>query len=224
MRPITRLPTGNRGASVDARARFRRLVVRSPNMTGHRAVTATLATAALALAGCGGGERQDANEVAATYTVDVTKASFPKSQRLAKQSKMTIAVRNTGARALPDVAVTVDSFSERSDQAGLADPERPIFIVDSAPRGGSTAFTNTWALNGLKPGQTKTFTWKVTPIKAGSYKLKYTVAAGLDGKAKATGKRTTGTFPVRVSSKPGQSRVNPETGEVEAVSGADLLR
>ena len=188
-------------------------------MTGHRAVTTTLAATALALAGCGGNERQDANERAATYTVDVTQASFPASQRLARPSQMRIAVKNTGSERLPDVAVTVDSFSRRSEQPGLADPERPIWIVDEGPSGGTTAFTNTWALEGLAPGETKTFRWRVTPIEAGRYRVKYTVAAGLDGKAKARGddgeSPVTGTFPVRISREPSGARVNPVTGGVE---------
>lgn len=188
-------------------------------MTGHSAGAAIFAVAALALAGCGGGERQDANEPSGTFAVDVTTAAFPKAQRLAKQVTMKIAVKNTGNAAVPDVAVTVDSFSRRSEQPGLADPERPVWVIDEGPRGGTTAYTNTWALDGLRPGETKTFTWKVTPIEAGSYKLKYTVAAGLDGKAKASGRGTTGTFPVKVSGKPAQSRVNPETGAVETVEG-----
>lgn len=179
----------------------------------------TFAVAALGLAGCGGGERQDANEKAATYTVDVTTASFPTRQRLAKQSQMRIAIKNTGDARLPDVAVTVDSFSRRSEQAGLADSNRPIWIVDEEPSGGTTALANTWALEGLAPGETKTFRWKVTPIEAGRYRVKYTIAAGLDGKAKARDEAgespVTGTFPVRVSQRPSQSRVNPETGAVE---------
>ena len=188
-------------------------------MTGHRAVTATLAAAALALPGCGGGERQDANEKAATFTVEVVRASFPREQRLAKQSEMQIAVKNAGSETLPNVAVTVDSFSRRSQQPGLADPERPVWIVDEAPPGGTTASTNTWALDGLAPGQTKRFRWKLTAVEPGSYKVKYTVAAGLDGKAKARTARgdspVTGTFAVRIQSKPSRARVNPETGEVE---------
>ena len=186
-------------------------------MTGYRAVTTTLAATALALAGCGSEERQDVNEAAATYTVDVSKASFPASQRLARQAEMEIKVKNTGDRAIPDIAVTVDSFSRRSKQEGLADPERPVWIVDSGPRGGNTAFVNTWALEDLRPGQTKTFSWKVTPIEPGRYSLKYTVAAGLDGKAKARldgGDRPEGTFTVKVRKEPSQSRVDPETGEV----------
>ncbi len=192
-------------------------------MTGHRAGAITLAAGALVVAGCGGGERQDANEKAATYTVDVTKASFPPKQRLARQQQMRIAVKNTGSKRLPDVAVTVDSFSRRSEQPGLADPERPIWIVDQGPRGGSTAFTNTWALEGLAPGQTKTFKWKVTPIESGRFKLKYTIAAGLDGKAKARNAQgespVSGTFPVSISKKPSTARVNPDTGAVERTEG-----
>lgn len=192
-------------------------------MTGHRLVTTTLAAAGLALASCGGGERQDVGEAAATYTVDVAEASFPSAQRLAKQSEMRIAVQNTGAEPIPDVAVTVDSFYRRSEQAGLADPERPVWIVDRGPEGGGTAFTNTWALAGLAPGQTKTFTWKVTPVESGRYSVKYTVAAGLHGKAKtrddAGDAPVTGTFRVRVSQQPSTSRVNPSTGDVERTEG-----
>lgn len=88
-------------------------------MTGHRTLTTPFAVAALALAGCGDGERQDANETAGTSTVAVTEASFPAEQRLAKQSQMRIAVKNTGGEALRDVAVTIDSFSRRAEQRGL---------------------------------------------------------------------------------------------------------
>ena len=192
-------------------------------MTGHRAVITTLTTMALAMTGCGGGERQDADEPAATYSVDVAQASFPSEQRLSKQTQMRIAVKNTGTRRIPDVAVTVDSFNRRSEQAGLADPERPVWIVDQGPRGGATSFVNTWALEGLGPGQTKTFSWKVTPIEAGRYSVKYRIAAGLDGKAKARSSEGNGpvggTFTVRVSQRPSTSRVNPATGEVERTEG-----
>lgn len=190
-------------------------------MTAYRLMMSSGAVAMLALSACGGGARQDADEQAGRYTVDVTQAAFPRRQRLAQQSLMRIAVKNAGDEALPDVAVTVDSFSRRSEQPGLADPERPIWIVDRGPRGGTTAYTNTWALDGLAPGETRTFRWMVTAVEAGSYRVKYTVAAGLDGKAKA---RTTdgespvtGTFPVRISQVPRLSRVDPRTGAVERV-------
>ena len=91
------------------------------------------ASSALAVAGCGGGERQDANEPSGTFQVAVVRASFPTKQHLAKPERFVIAVRNTGHKTVPNVAVTVDSFAARSEQAGLADPTRAVWIVDAGP-------------------------------------------------------------------------------------------
>ena len=188
-------------------------------MTGCRGAWAGLATAvvAFAVAGCGGGDRQDAHEPSGTFTMHVVKASFPSSQSLAEQQALTIAVKNTDSRAIPDLAVTVDSFSTRSQQAGLADPERPVWIVDEGPTGGTTAYTNTWALGSVPPGATRTFTWKVTAVQPGTHTIKYRVAAGLNGKAKAKvdgQDHYQGTFTVDISGKPAQSTVDPNTGKV----------
>jgi hypothetical protein len=173
--------------------------------------------AALAVAGCGGGQRQDANEPSGTFQVDVVRASFPTKQHLAQPERFVIAVRNSGEKTVPNVAVTVSSFAERSEQAGLADPERAVWIIDSSPRGGDTAYTNTWALGRLAPGQTRRFVWRVTAVQAGTHTVKWQVAAGLNGKAKATlsGNRApAGSVTVDVSDKPGQSHVDPKTGRV----------
>jgi hypothetical protein len=172
----------------------------------------------VAAAGCGGGsERQDADEPSGTWTVDVVEADFPRNQRLAKSATLRIRVRNQESRAMPNVALTVEGFSRRSEQAGLADPERPVFIVDDGPRGGITAYTNTWALGRVPPGATKTFEWKVTPVRAGTHRISYRVAAGLDGKASARtrgGDPPEGTITVRVQREPSQARVDPDSGEV----------
>ena len=173
--------------------------------------------AALAVAGCGGGKRQDAAEPSGTFQVDVVRASFPTKQHLAEPERFVIAVRNTGDKAVPNVAVTVSSFAERSEQAGLADPERAVWIIDDSPRGGQTAYTNTWALGRLAPGQTRRFVWRVTAVQAGTHTVKWQVAAGLNGKAKATlsGNRApAGSVTVDVSDKPGQAHVDPKTGKV----------
>ena len=37
----------------------------------------------------------------------------------------------------------------------------------------------------LRPGETRTFTWQVTAVKSGVHSIKYKIAAGLNGKAKA---------------------------------------
>ena len=182
-----------------------------------RFVLIAAGAAALAVAGCGGGTRQDAAEPSGTFQVDVVRASFPTKQHLAEPERFVIAVRNTGDKTVPNVAVTVSSFAERSEQAGLADPERAVWIIDDSPRGGATAYTNTWALGSLPPGQTRRFVWRVTAVQAGTHTVKWQIAAGLNGKAKATlsGNRApAGSVTVDVSDKPGQARVDPKTGKV----------
>jgi hypothetical protein len=178
------------------------------------AVAAVLPLVAI---GCGG-ERQDANEPSGTYKVSIVRQTFPSKQTLARRELMTIAVRNEDTRALPNVAVTVNSFTRPSDQPGLADPNRPVWIVDGPPRGTQVAYTNTWALDRtLAPGQSATFTWRVMPVVPGTHAVKFRVAAGLDGKAKAqlaSGGIPQGTFTVNISGKPAQSRVDPDTGKV----------
>ena len=162
-------------------------------------------------------QRQDANEPSGTFQVAVVRASFPAKQHLAKPERFVIAVRNTGDKTVPNVAVTVNSFAARSEQAGLADPERAVWVIDASPRGGDTAYTNTWALGRLAPGQTRRFVWRVTAVQAGTHTVKWQVAAGLNGKAKATlaGNRApAGSVTVDVSAKPAQAHVDPKTGRV----------
>ena len=153
----------------------------------------------LALAGCGGGQRQDENEPSGNFPVEVVKASFPEKQRLAKSSDLVLTVRNAGRETIPDIAMTVNGFDKRSSNPDLADPERPVFAIngvhvkiagfpeskEAAPRGCDTAYVNTWACGPLKPNQMKTFRWSVTAVKAGDYRIQWRVAAGLNGKAKA---------------------------------------
>ena len=176
-----------------------------------------MAAASIGVAGCGGGERQDADEPSGTFAVEVVDASFPEEQNLADRTEMKITVRNRDTKPVPIVAVTVDSFSTDSEQPGLADPSRPVWVVDEAPEGGTTAYTNTWALGELPAGESRTFRWRVTPVRAGRHEVSYRVAAGLTGKAKAqtsSGGTPEGSFTVRVSDDPAQARVDPRTGDV----------
>src|SRR5687768_4236432 len=129
-----------------------------------RRVWVLTAVCAVAVAGCGGGERQDADEPSGEWVVEVVDAEFPRAQRLARQETMRIRVRNTEQRELPNISLTVDGLTRRSEQAGLADPNRPVWIVDDGPRGGVTAYTNTWALGRIPAGGTKTFKFRVTPV------------------------------------------------------------
>lgn len=184
----------------------------------RRRTFTALGAVALVAAGCGGGTRQDANEPSGTFKVDVVRARFPTKQRLAEQQQMVVEVRNADTRTIPDIAVTLDpGFTVRSDRTDLADPNRPAWVVDQDPAGGITAYTNTWALGPLRPGQSKRFVWKVTPVIAGSHDVHFRVAAGLNGKAKAqasSGNAPEGSFTVNVSAKPAQAYVDPTTGKV----------
>ena len=182
-----------------------------------RLLAGAAALAALAgAAGCGG-EDQSADEPSGTFKVDVVQKSFPPKQSLAESSVMTIAVRNAGQEAMPNVAVTVDGFDRRLEQADVADPTRPNFSIQQGPYGNDTAYVNTWATNrALDPGATAVFKWQVTALHPGTYTLKYKVAAGLTGKAQARlpdGSAPEGTFTVRVTNKPSQSVVG-KNGEV----------
>ena|SRR5215213_5397446 len=190
-------------------------------MRGVRGSAAGLCalSAALLAVGCGGsgGDRQDEDEPRGNWTVDVVSATFPEQQRLAEQTEMRLKVRNADSKTIPNLAVTVEGFSRRSEQSGLADPSRPVWVIDDGPRGGVTAYTNTWALGRVKAGETKEFVWKVTPVKAGRFEVKYRVSAGLDGRARAVadgGERPSGSFTVNVSRKADDARVDPDSGNV----------
>jgi hypothetical protein len=153
----------------------------------------------LAVAGCGGGERQDENEPEGNFPVEVVRATFPEQQKLAKSSNMMVTVRNAGQETIPNIAVTVNGFDRRKNDPDLADPSRPVFAIngvqveiagfpeakDASPRGCDTAYVNTWACGPLRPNEQKTFRWSVTAVQAGDFKIDWRIAAGLDGKAKA---------------------------------------
>src|SRR5215210_7105509 len=182
-----------------------------------------LIAAAAAISGCGG-EAQVAN------------ASFPGKQGIAQQTTMRIRVRNPDQKTVPNVAVTVETkgagaedgltaFGQKASDARLADPNRPIWILDQEPVGGTSAYANTWTLGPLKGGETKTFEWKLTAVEPGDYSLAYRVSPGLDGKARlAAGSKARGTFAVTVTDEPVPARVNSK-GEVvrgeEAGAGKD---
>jgi len=190
----------------------------------HLATGLAACSAAALLAGCTSQVRQDENEPTGNFPVSV-EASFPGDQKLAKRSKLEINVRNTGTKTIPNVAVTVKGFGRKDEQEGLADNRRPIFAINgvpkqlggfpeakqAAPEGGETNYVDTWALGPLPPGRSKSFRWGVTAVVAGPYRLRYTVSAGLDGKARAVddngGGVPTGTFAGTISDAAPKTRV-----------------
>jgi hypothetical protein len=191
------------------------------------------ACAALAAGGCGS-TRQDAGEAKRTYTMEVVKASFPAKQSIARTEALELQVRNASGRTAPNVAVSVDSFSYANTFPQLAASQRPVWVVErgpgatslttpvesqtvNAPGGAQTSYVNTWTLGALAAGATQTLTWQVTPVKAGTYTLHYTIAAGLAGKARAQiagGGAVQGQLTADIAPAPASRHVDPSTGRV----------
>jgi hypothetical protein len=203
------------------------------------------AVTCLGLTACGGGaEPQDADEPSGEYPTEVVTSKFPNRQRLAETTDLELAVENTGEEAIPNLAVTIftasgedddgadGSFSIRIDNPTLANPNRPVWILDNkypriegepAPTGsspGTVAQTNTYAFGELPPGERRGMVWRLTPVKAGTYTVNYEVSAGLYGNAKAVtadGSRPEGKFVVTITDKPPKARVD-DSGQVEIAS------
>jgi hypothetical protein len=197
-----------------------------------------LAAAALAmsLAACGGSE-SDADEPEGKFDVSVTKASFPTEQDLGQTSLMKIAVSNTGDKTLPTAGVTITvagkegetsslPFGIRDPQPGLAQPDRPVWVLEEGyPRaagattkrgGASSASDKTFDFGPLKPGKTVEGIWKLSAVRAGRFTVLYRVDAGLGGKAKAetdTGVAPGGSFKVEITDRTPNVEVT-DSGEV----------
>jgi hypothetical protein len=204
---------------------------------------ATLLVAAVALAACGSDdERQDAAEPSGDFPIEVTESRFAPRQRLAQTRDLRLAIENVGEETVPDLAVTLWTgddkarlpFGIRSDQPGLTDPTRPVWILENeypkllapgvSPRelddepsaGAEAAQTDTFSFGELEPNESKDIVWRVTPVMAGTFTVHYEIAAGLQGNAKAVtpdGNPVEGRFVVTISDRPPQARVGND-GEV----------
>jgi len=175
------------------------------------------------LAACGGGERQDANEPEGDFRVEVVRASFPERQHVAEDVRLRLRVRNLDDRTLDNVAVTVETkatganapaaFGKRASGTGLADSERPVWLLEEGPPGGETVYDNTWLAGTLAPGEAREMVWKLVATQPGSYEVDYRVAPGLTGRGQAVGRRTDGSFDVTISDAPVPAWVD-EDGKV----------
>lgn len=185
--------------------------------------------AALALSACGAAHHPRSAH-GHRFPVTVT-ASLPARQQLGQHTRLVIDVRNTGSKAIPNVAVTISnprygnaaqSFGKLIPPSGqgkpiLASRSRPVWIVTRNPGvgaaaitaggagGAATANTNTWALGRLAPGAGARFAWSLTAVQPGRYTVAYTVAPGLTGNARAViahGRPAAGRLRARISSAP----------------------
>ncbi|HET6570087.1 MAG TPA: hypothetical protein VFG58_01175 [Solirubrobacterales bacterium] len=204
---------------------------------GGALAASLLALAATAsLAACGGESSSNSNERAGTYHVKVVKAEFPPKQRLGETTLLRLGVRNTGRRALPALTVSISGGDKRSRNSwlpfgyrdpapGIAQPDRPIWALaegypkldgSKKPGGAETAEPKTFVFGPLKPGATTEAVWKLSAVKAGSYRLFYEVGAGLSDETRAktaNGADAGGSFTVQISDVPPEVEVR-DNGEV----------
>lgn len=202
-----------------------------------RAATAAALAALLALgvAACGG-ESSDANEAAGKYPVKVTNVEFPARQFLGQTSLLRMGLRNAGRKTIPALAVTISvagrdgeasnlPFAIRDPQPGLAQPDRPVWVLaarypkfagSSEPGGAATSNPKTYDFGALKPGKTVNVVWKLSAVKTGNWALRFGVDAGLGGQARAVtagGGAPGGTIAARIVSRTPNTEVN-DAGEV----------
>lgn len=223
-------------------------ILRGSGRHSHRARLRAIATGlvavalAAALAACGESGSSDANERPGKYPVEVTTASFPTTQRLGQTSLLRLGFRNAGKQTVPALTVSftiagkegVNSslpFAIRDPQPGLAQPERPVWVLaETYPRlagssepGGATTFNHkTFSFGPLRPGQTTNAVWKLSAVRAGHYNLLFSVAAGLSGETKAVtkgGSTPGGSFATEITAALPETEVTDNGEIVEIPAG-----
>ncbi|HWM63021.1 MAG TPA: hypothetical protein VNP96_03430 [Solirubrobacterales bacterium] len=208
---------------------------------GAGAAGAAIAILSLSLASCGddSSSSSDAKESAGPYRVKVVGAEFPAKQRLGQTSLLQIGVRNSGRETIPALAITVSvageqgqasslPFGIRSPESGLAQPDRPVWVLsEKYPKlvgsdksaGAENASRKTFLFGPLKAGETSETVWKLTASRTGAFRLLYSVGNGLSGEAKtetAAGGEPGGSIAARITEVAPETIVT-DSGEVVEV-------
>jgi hypothetical protein len=205
------------------------------------AIVAGAAILSLFVAACGddSSSSNDSSEANGRYEVKVVDATFPTGQRLGETTLLELGVRNTGEKTVPSLTVTISvagedgqasslPFGIRSPEPGLAQPDRPVWVLSerypklkgsTESAGAENASRKTFAFGPLKSGETSEAVWKLSASRTGAYRLLYAIGAGLTGDAKAetaAGVEPGGSFAVRITEAPPQTIVT-DSGEVVEV-------
>jgi hypothetical protein len=150
-------------------------------------VVALLVAIAIPLAGCGSGERQDANAPNGSWSVVVEEWKFPKRQFLGTPTDFVLKIRNTDTTAIPQLIVTVEGLRMRVKQVGAASEIRPIWLTSEVNYAQTTPYNSALAssfnLGTLPAGAVKTYTLDLTPLRRGTHEVGYKLAGDLFGKA-----------------------------------------
>ena len=134
--------------------------------------------------GCGESQ-QNSSEKSDEYRVDVVTPRSPASSTSRGRRSSRSRSATPASETVPSPAISIRSFTYRSSFPELADPLRPVWVVEkgpgpgatkppvstqevSQPGGGQTAYVSTWTLGPLKSGAQQTFTWEVVPSSPAS--------------------------------------------------------
>ncbi|HEX2097184.1 MAG TPA: hypothetical protein VHF50_07440 [Solirubrobacterales bacterium] len=199
---------------------------------------AIVALAATTFAACGddSSSNNGSGDARGPFEVKVVQADFPTRQRLGETVLLRLGVRNTGQETVPALTTTVAiageegegsslPFGIRSPEPGLAQPDRPVWVLsEKYPRisgstesaGAENASRKTFDFGPLESGETVKAVWKLTASRTGSYRLFYEIGAGLSGETKAetaSGVEAGGSFTVRITEATPETIVT-DSGEV----------
>jgi hypothetical protein len=204
---------------------------------------AVAAALSVAFAACGdddsGSSSSESARATGPFEVKVIQADFPPRQRLGQTVLLRLGIRNAGEETVPALTTTVSiageqgegsslPFGIRSPEPGLAQPDRPVWVLsEKYPKlsgstesaGAENASRKTFDFGPLRPGETVKAIWKLTASRTGSYRLLYQVGAGLSGEAKAetgSGGEPGGSFGVRITEATPETVVT-DSGEVTEI-------
>lgn len=196
-------------------------------------------------AGCAGDQEggQFSNEQQGDYEVEVTRATFPAKQVVARTYEMRIDIENTGDEAVPAINVSVSlpgrdstlAFAYRSEQPGLASSQRPAWVLEegypklvgTTGRGGAqTSSRRTFQFGTLAPGETARTVWRVTAVQPGDFGLEWRIEAGLGLGVNAvdrSGETPTGLFEVKIGNRPRLTEIDDQ-GRIVPISPDEQRR
>ena len=134
-------------------------------------------------------DAQDANAKPGTWKVAVEKWEFPKRQPLGTPVTMKLVVRNVDTREMPHLVVTVGGLAMPVDQQRAQSRARPVWIINDDPEGNQTVYKTlekrTFLTGALAPGEARTLTLAITPIRRGKHAVSYAINPDLFGTGRA---------------------------------------
>ena len=192
-------------------------------MRGLRGSAAVCALGALArVAGCGGGgERQDADEPSRATCRRRRRGGVPRAAAPRRAGDDAHARAQRGLEDDPEPRGDRRRVLARAPSSRASPtPRGPVWIIDDGPRGGVTAYTNTWALGRVTAGRDEGVRLAGHAGQGGQPRdeVPRRRRPRRQGQGGARRRRARPRAPSTstVSREPDQSRVDPDTGEVVA--------